>query len=69
MHSDVQLEFIELLRGKTAMLGAMDLASDQVEMPEEVAEGLSRALNPVDTDKLVPINGAGLVSTALPSGR
>ncbi len=36
-HSHVPMELIELIRGKKVMVGAIDVASDDVETPEEVA--------------------------------
>ena len=39
-HSHVPMELIELIRGKKVMLGAIDVASETVETPEEVADTL-----------------------------
>ncbi|NAZ15542.1 methionine synthase [Glutamicibacter soli] len=59
-HSNVPLEVVELVRGKRVMLGAIDVANQQVETPEEVAETLRRALAYVDADKLIPSTNCGM---------
>jgi 5-methyltetrahydropteroyltriglutamate--homocysteine methyltransferase len=59
-HSHVPMELIELIRGKKVMLGAIDVASDAVETPEEVADTLRRALAYVDADKLLPSTNCGM---------
>jgi 5-methyltetrahydropteroyltriglutamate--homocysteine methyltransferase len=59
-HSHVPMELIELIRGKKVMLGAIDVASDAVETPEEVADTLRRALAFVDADKLLPSTNCGM---------
>jgi 5-methyltetrahydropteroyltriglutamate--homocysteine methyltransferase len=53
-NSHVPMDLIELLRGKKVMLGAIDVASETIETPEEVANTLRRALQFVDADKLIP---------------
>jgi len=60
IHSHVPLELVELIRGKKVMLGAIDVATETVETPEEVAEVLRRALDFVDADKLVPSTNCGM---------
>lgn len=59
-HSHVPVDLIELIRGKKVMLGAIDVASETVETPEEVAETLRNALRFVDADKLVPSTNCGM---------
>lgn len=59
-HSNVPLEVVELVRGKRVMLGAIDVANQQVETPEEVAETLRKALAYVDADKLIPSTNCGM---------
>lgn len=59
-HSRVPMELIELIRGKKVMLGAIDVASDSIESPEEVADTLRKALTFVDADKLLPSTNCGL---------
>ncbi|MFJ4998051.1 methionine synthase [Microbacterium sp. NPDC088619] len=65
-HSHVPMDLIELIRGKKVMLGAIDVASDQVETPEEVADTLRRALEFVDAELLIPSSNCGMAP--LPRG-
>lgn len=59
-HSHVPIDLIELIRGKKVMLGAIDVASEQIETPEEVADTLRRALEFVDADLLIPSSNCGM---------
>ncbi|MEO5534283.1 MAG: methionine synthase [Pseudolysinimonas sp.] len=59
-HSHVPMELIELIRGKKVMLGAIDVASETIESPEEVADTLRKALQFVDADKLIPSTNCGM---------
>lgn len=59
-NSHVPMDLIELIRGKKVMVGAIDVASNTVETPEEVAGTLRRALQFVDADKLYPSTNCGM---------
>lgn len=59
-HSHVPMELIELIRGKKVMLGAIDVANEAIESPEEVADTLRNALEFVDADKLIPSTNCGM---------
>ncbi|MGU3432509.1 methionine synthase [Actinomycetes bacterium M1A6_2h] len=59
-NSRVPVDLIELLRGKKVMLGAIDVASNAIEAPEEVAATLRSALPFVDADKLYPSTNCGM---------
>ncbi len=59
-NSHVPMELIELIRGKKVMVGAIDVASDIIETPEEVAATLRKALQFVDPDKLYPCTNCGM---------
>lgn len=59
-HSNVPLEVVELVRGKRVMLGAIDVANQQIETPDEVAETLRKALAYMDADKLIPSTNCGM---------
>ncbi|WP_440710696.1 methionine synthase [Herbiconiux sp. YIM B11900] len=59
-HSHVPIDLIELIRGKKVMVGAIDVASADVETPEEVADTLRKALEFVDADKLYPSTNCGM---------
>jgi 5-methyltetrahydropteroyltriglutamate--homocysteine methyltransferase len=59
-NSRVPIELLELIRGKKVMVGAIDVATDTIETPEEVAETLREALKYVDADKLYPCTNCGM---------
>lgn len=59
-NSRVPVELIELLRGKRVMVGAIDVASDAVETPDEVAATLRSVLPYVDAGLLVPSTNCGM---------
>ena len=63
-HSHVPMDLIELIRGKKVMLGAIDVASSEIETPEEVADTLRKALAFVDADKLIPSTNCGMAPLA-----
>jgi 5-methyltetrahydropteroyltriglutamate--homocysteine methyltransferase len=54
------MELIELIRGKKVMVGAIDVATNTVETPEEVADTLRKALQYVDADKLYACTNCGM---------
>ncbi|MCF2946503.1 methionine synthase [Paraglaciecola aquimarina] len=59
-NSRVPIELLELIRGKKVMVGAIDVATDTIETPEEVANTLREALKYVDADKLYPCTNCGM---------
>ena len=59
-NSRVPIELLELIRGKKVMVGAIDVATDSIETPEEVACTLREALKYVDADKLYPCTNCGM---------
>ncbi|WP_260260586.1 methionine synthase [Vibrio intestinalis] len=59
-NSRVPIELLELIRGKKVMVGAIDVATDEIETPEEVADTLRKALQFVDADKLYPCTNCGM---------
>ena len=59
-NSRVPLELLALIRGKKVMVGAIDVASHNIETPEEVAATLRHALQFVDADKLYPCTNCGM---------
>lgn len=60
MNSRVPMDLIELIRGKKVMVGAIDVATNTVETPEQVADVLRKALQFVDADKLYPSTNCGM---------
>ncbi len=59
-NSHVPMELLELIRGKKVMVGAIDVATNSIETPEEVAATLREALKYVDADKLYPCTNCGM---------
>ena len=60
MHSHVPMDLIGLLKGKDVMVGVIDVASDQVETLEVVADTIGRALQFVAKDRLFPCTNCGM---------
>ena len=58
--ANLDTSVLESLRGKTIMLGVLDLADPAVETPETVAHRIRRALPHVDADKIVVAPDCGL---------
>ena len=59
-NSHVPMDLIALIRGKKVMVGAIDVANEQIETPEDVADTLRKALQFVDADKLYPSTNCGM---------
>ncbi|MDN2663716.1 methionine synthase [Psychromonas sp. 14N.309.X.WAT.B.A12] len=59
-NSHVPMELLALIRGKKVMVGAIDVASNVIETPQEVANTLREALKYVDADKLYPCTNCGM---------
>lgn len=59
-NSRVPMDLIRLLKGKDVLVGAIDVASDHVESPEEVAATIRAALAVVDAEKLFPCTNCGM---------
>jgi 5-methyltetrahydropteroyltriglutamate--homocysteine methyltransferase len=60
IHSHVPIELLKLLGTKEVLLGAIDVASDRIETPEEVAAVLRRALDFVAPERLVACTNCGM---------
>jgi len=60
IHSKVPVELLALLRGKEVLLGVIDVASDKVETPAEVAATIGRALKFVPKSKLIACTNCGM---------
>ena len=60
IHSQVPPELMALLKGKDVMVGVIDVASDVVETPEEVADMIGRALQFVPKQHLLACTNCGL---------
>jgi 5-methyltetrahydropteroyltriglutamate--homocysteine methyltransferase len=61
VNSRVPIELIGLLEGKDVLVGAIDVASERIETPEDVAATLRAALRHVPAHRLYPCTNCGLV--------
>lgn len=59
-NSRVPFNLIELVRGKKVMVGAIDVATNTIETPEEVADTLRKTLEFVDIENLYPSTNCGM---------
>jgi len=59
-NSHVPMHLIKLLDGKDVMVGVIDVASDTVETPEQVADTIKEALKYVDRARLYPCTNCGM---------
>ena len=59
-NSQVPMHLIQLLAGKDVLVGVIDVASDLVETPEQVAATIERALEFVPKERLFPCTNCGL---------
>lgn len=60
-NSRVPMDLIELIRGKKVMVGAIDVATHEIETPEAVANTLRNALQFVDAENLYPSTNCGMI--------
>jgi 5-methyltetrahydropteroyltriglutamate--homocysteine methyltransferase len=60
INSRVPLKLLSLLQGKDVLLGAIDVATDRVETPEEVAATIRRALAFVAPERIQPCTNCGM---------
>ena len=60
LHSHVPPDLMRLLDGKEVMVGVIDVASDAIETPEEIAETIGKALQFVPKDRLIACTNCGL---------
>jgi 5-methyltetrahydropteroyltriglutamate--homocysteine methyltransferase len=62
--SKVPLSLLELLADKELMVGAIDVASNVVETPEQVAETILAAARHVDAERIFPCTNCGMAPLA-----
>jgi 5-methyltetrahydropteroyltriglutamate--homocysteine methyltransferase len=60
-NSHVPLELIALLEGKDVLVGAIDVATERVETPQEVAATIRAAMKHVPADRIQPCTNCGMV--------
>jgi len=65
-NSKVPITLIELLQGKDILVGAIDVTTDRIETPKEVAATIRKALQYVAPEKLYPCTNCGMVPLARP---
>jgi 5-methyltetrahydropteroyltriglutamate--homocysteine methyltransferase len=59
-NSKVPMNLLTLLDGKDVLVGAIDVASDAVETPEQVAAVIGEAMKYVAKEKIVPCTNCGM---------
>ena len=59
-HSHVPPHLMKLLDGKDVMVGVIDVASDVIETPEDIADTIGKALQFVPKNRLFPCTNCGL---------
>lgn len=60
INSRVPMSVLELLDGKELLIGAIDVASDQIESPQDVVAVIGQALKHVAKEKIVPCTNCGM---------
>jgi 5-methyltetrahydropteroyltriglutamate--homocysteine methyltransferase len=60
-NSHVPIALIGLLEGKDVLVGAIDVATDRIETPEDVAATIRSALKYVPAERLYPCTNCGMV--------
>jgi len=59
-NSKVPIELLRLLDGKDVLLGVIDVATDAIETPEEVAAVVGEALRYVARERIIPCTNCGM---------
>ncbi|HZD21618.1 MAG TPA: methionine synthase, partial [Burkholderiales bacterium] len=60
IHSKVPVELLKLLKGKDVLVGVIDVATDTVETPQEVAATIAAAAKYVPAKRLYPCTNCGM---------
>jgi 5-methyltetrahydropteroyltriglutamate--homocysteine methyltransferase len=60
IHSKVPPQLMQLLKGKDVLVGVIDVASERVETPQEVAATIKAALKYVPRSRLYPCTNCGM---------
>ena len=60
-NSHVPIELLSMLKGKDVLVGAIDVANDAIETPEQVAATIREAMKHVAPEKLFPCTNCGMV--------
>ncbi len=68
-NSHVPIDLLALLDGKDVLVGAIDVATERVETPEEVAHVIRSALRYVPAERLLPCTNCGMVPLSREAAR
>jgi 5-methyltetrahydropteroyltriglutamate--homocysteine methyltransferase len=60
IHSKVPIELLKLLKGKDVLIGVIDVASDALETPQQVAKVIAAAAKYVAPKRLYPCTNCGM---------
>jgi 5-methyltetrahydropteroyltriglutamate--homocysteine methyltransferase len=60
IHSHVPMQLIALLEGKDILVGAIDVATDKIETPEEVAAVIGEAMKYAPKERIIPCTNCGM---------
>ena len=60
IHSHVPMKVLKLLDGKDVLIGVIDVASDAIETPEEIAAVISAAAEYVRPQHIIPCTNCGM---------
>jgi 5-methyltetrahydropteroyltriglutamate--homocysteine methyltransferase len=60
IHSRVPLKLLSLLEGKDVLIGVIDVATDKVETPEQVAQVIGDVMKFVPKEKIVACTNCGM---------
>jgi 5-methyltetrahydropteroyltriglutamate--homocysteine methyltransferase len=60
IHSHVPMSVLALLEGKDVLIGAIDVANDAIETPEEVAAVIAAAAEYVPPHRIIPCTNCGM---------
>jgi 5-methyltetrahydropteroyltriglutamate--homocysteine methyltransferase len=60
IHSHVPMSTLKLLDGKEVQIGVIDVATDKIETPEEVADVIEQAMRYLPKEKIIPGTNCGM---------
>src|SRR5579871_2915538 len=60
IHSHVPMSVLKLLDGKDVLLGVIDVATDTIETPEEIAAVIGQATQYMAKEKIIPCTNCGM---------
>src|SRR5947199_8470064 len=59
-NAKVPMSLLKLLDGKDVLVGVIDVASDEIETPEQVADVIGTAMKYVAREKIIPCTNCGM---------